>query len=154
MNLGPIEEFAAGAVGEPGSRTFLVRIGVDSASYWVLLEKGQVQSLGERCMDLLRTDYPLPDPAPATDLGVPEEVLFRVAQIAVGYGGGEYTFLFAPTDPEVASIEFTASPAQVLAMADQALESIGMGRTPCPNCGLPMDGDTCVECPKENGHRR
>jgi len=154
VNLGSIDGFAAGAVGEPGNRTFLVRLVVDEASYWLLLEKGQVQSLGERSLDLLRSNYPIPPSDEPTDLGVPEEVLFRVGQIAVGFGDGEYTFLFAPTDPEIASIEFVAAASQVLAMANQALESVGKGRKPCPKCGLPMDGDTCVACPKENGHRR
>ncbi len=154
MNLGPIDGFAAGAIGEPGQRTFLIRLTLDDASYWVLLEKGQVQSMAERCLDLLRTNYPLPPAMDAHDLGVPDEVLFRIGQIAVGYGDGTYTFLLAPTDPETASIEFTATPAQVLTMSNQALESVGRGRKPCPRCGLPMDGESCVACPKENGHRR
>ncbi|NNC42794.1 MAG: DUF3090 family protein, partial [Acidimicrobiia bacterium] len=59
MNLGNVDAFAAGAVGEPGQRTFLVRVVVNDASYWMLLEKQQVQSLAERCLDLLRTNYPL-----------------------------------------------------------------------------------------------
>ncbi len=154
MNLGNVDAFAAGAIGEPGQRTFLVRVGVNDASYWMLLEKQQVQSLAERCLDLLRTNYPLPPEQPADDIGVPEEVIFRVGQIAVGFGDDEYSFQFAPTDPEVASIEFSATPSQVLAMCYQALDSVGKGRKPCPKCGLPMDGEVCVACPKENGHRR
>ncbi len=154
MNLGHVDQFAAGAIGEPGQRTFLVRVVVAGASYWMLLEKGQVHSLAERCLDLLRTNYPLPAEQPESELGIPDEVLFRVGQIAVGFGSDDYTFQFVPTDPEVAVIEFTATPSQVLAMSYQALESVGKGRRPCPRCGLPMDGETCVACPKENGHRR
>ena len=58
-SLGHIEHFVAGAVGEPGRRTFLLEIGSGVEFEWFLVEKEQVAALAHRVLELLG------------DLGVP-----------------------------------------------------------------------------------
>ena len=57
-DLGPIDHFRAGAVGEPGRRTFLLEVGTLAGTEWFVLEKEQVAALARRSLELVRFFHP------------------------------------------------------------------------------------------------
>jgi uncharacterized repeat protein (TIGR03847 family) len=150
--LGRVEHFAAGAVGEPGRRTFLLEVLTEGEFEWFLLEKQQVAALAERSIAALRAaGVPLPEAGP--DVGEPGEPSFRVAEIGIGIEEDEAMILLSPTEEDVDGVAFSVSLEGLGAMAVRAAEVVGAGRPPCRFCGLPLDlaGHTC---PGSNGDLR
>jgi uncharacterized repeat protein (TIGR03847 family) len=151
-SLGHVERFVAGAVGEPGRRTFLLEVHSEAGVEWFVLEKQQVAALAERSIAALRAaGAPLPGPGP--DLGVPGESSFRVGEIGIGIEESEATILLSPTEEGIDGVAFSVSLELLGAMAVQAARVVGAGRPPCRFCGLPLDpsGHTC---PGSNGDLR
>lgn len=93
----PVDRIAAGALGEPGRRTFLIQAARGDDSVTVLVEKEQVAMLVARLFQLLRQvseDYP-EDPleveralsAPA-GIQEPADPLFRARMMRLGFDPG------------------------------------------------------------------
>jgi len=152
-NLGEIDHLVAGAVGEPGRRTFLIEIGADGRMEWFLVEKLQVAALAQRSLDLLRQRDIHPElPGPA--LSDPGEPTFRVGEIALGEDGENLVLVLSPTGDEPADpVAATVSPVLLGEMALRAVEVVGAGRPPCRFCGLPIDAAGHA-CPASNGDLR
>lgn len=153
---GMVTAFSAGAVGEPGERTFLLqfhgRAGVSS----YLLEKGQVAALSMQARDLLdRVGF---GGSGATidlrPLEEPEELRFRVGEIQLTYAEdtGEVTIMLVSV-AEDDRVQYTLTPAMLDAAAGGAAEAVTAGRPPCPRCGLAMDTEG-HSCPTNNGDLR
>ena len=53
-DLGPAEEFVAGALGEPGQRHFYLQITAATETLWFPAEKQQIAALGSQALTLLR----------------------------------------------------------------------------------------------------
>ncbi len=152
-NFGESDHFVAGAIGEPGRRTFLIEIGGDDAIEWFVLEKQQVAALAQRSLELLRQRGLHPD-EPGPDLSSPGESTFRIGEIAVGEDGENIVIVLSPTDDEPTDpVAVTVSPQRLGAMAVRALHVVGAGRPACRFCGLPMDSDAHT-CPAFNGDLR
>lgn len=157
-DVGPAERFVAGAIGEPGDRTFYIEVVSASESYWFVCEKGQVAALGTRALELLSEASALPDPDAVdmllsrADLGEPGELLFRVGPMTLSIAEGSelITVELMNAEDEEDGISFVVAPEQVQAMGLKALESVGKGRPICPDCRLPMIEDH--KCPARNGH--
>lgn len=155
--LGAVDLFVTGAVGEPGDRTFLLQFvqGEDRLSY--VLEKGQVEALGEQSQELLEnvgltgSGSALPQSEP----WFPDELEFRVGSMQLGYveAAGEMTLVLIPTDDENEPVTYTLTPAQLDAAARDGLAAVSSGRPTCPRCGLAMDR-TGHHCPATNGDLR
>ena len=82
--------FTAGAIGEPGARTFYIQAGDEFGYHSVKLEKQQVAALA----DFLRTvleDLPAPSTKPIAPVPLiePAQPAFVVGQIAVGVDEAE-----------------------------------------------------------------
>jgi len=175
----PPERFVAGAVGQPGQRTFYLQATVGSRITSVALEKGQVSLLAERLDELLdevarRTGAELGagqhgDSAEVDDgpLDLPLTEDFRVGAIALAWDhDGDRVIIEAqeeseepleplsdevPEDgPAVLRVRITAEAAR--AFSRRAIQIVRQGRPPCPLCGLPLDPSGHV-CPRQNGHR-
>ena len=152
-NFGEIDHLVAGAVGEPGHRTFLIEVGADGALEWFLLEKQQVAALAQRSLELLR-DRGLHPEVPGPDLSDPGEPTFRVGEIAVGEDGDNLVIVLSPSGDEPADpVAVTVSPDLLGAMALRAAEVVGAGRPACRFCGLPVDAEGHA-CPASNGDLR
>jgi uncharacterized repeat protein (TIGR03847 family) len=150
-SLGNAERFVAGAVGEPGSRVFLIEVEGDGPTEWFLVEKQQVAALAERSIRLLRQlGLSVAEPGPA--LEAPGEPTFRVGEIALGSDGDAVVIVLSPTD-EGEPVTFTVSADRLGAMAQRALEVVAAGRPLCRFCGLPIDPDG-HPCPASNGDLR
>jgi uncharacterized repeat protein (TIGR03847 family) len=175
----PPDRFVAGAVGQPGERTFYLQATATGRVTSVALEKFQVSLLAERIDELLdevlrrtggdpevpaATPVALEDDAPL-DLPLLED--FRVGAIALAWDGdGGMVVIEAqeesedpvepladdvPADgPGVLRVRIT--PGVARAFAQRAAKIVAAGRPPCPLCGLPLDTDGHI-CPRQNGHR-
>ncbi len=157
MHLGPADRFVAGAVGEPGDRTFLIEVEAEGRSYWYLLEKQQVAVLAQRVIELLREAGHDTSSAHRVRLSDPGDVAFRVGEIRMAYAAipatVTITLLPGGDDEDLDGVEFDATAEQLYAMAVHAQEAVLAGRPPCPRCALPMDPDGHV-CPASNGDLR
>ena len=175
----PPERFVAGAVGQPGERTFYLQATDGSRVTSVSLEKFQVSQFAERLDELLdevlrRTggspDVPAAAPSVLQDdapLDLPLLEDFRVGAIALAWDGdGGMVVIEAqeesdepvepladdiPVDgPGVLRVRIT--PGAARAFAQRAAKIVAAGRPPCPLCGLPLDTEGHI-CPRQNGHR-
>jgi uncharacterized repeat protein (TIGR03847 family) len=175
----PPDRFVAGAVGQPGERTFYLQATATGRVTSVALEKLQVSLLAERIDELLdevlrRTggDPEVPAAAPVAleddaplDLPLLED--FRVGAIALAWDGdGGMVVIEAqeesedPVEPladEVPAdgpgvLRVRITPGVARAFAQRAAKIVAAGRPPCPLCGLPLDTDGHI-CPRQNGHR-
>jgi uncharacterized repeat protein (TIGR03847 family) len=175
----PPERFVAGAIGQPGGRTFYLQASSSGRITSVALEKFQVSLLAERLDELLdeilrRTGGASPVPAATPDaarddgpLDLPLTEDFRVGAIALAWDGDEDRVVIEaqeeseePVEPlaeEVppdgpAVLRVRISPAAARAFAERALQLVAAGRPTCPLCGLPLDSSGHI-CPRQNGHR-
>ena len=159
-SLGPVDRFVAGAIGEPGERTFLIEVEGAGAPHWFLLEKQQVAVLAERVLELLRDAGYEPAATPRLSLRDPDAVDFRVGEIRMAYASSDevitVTLIPVATEDEPDEddgVEFDVTAHQLHAMAVHAREVVVAGRPPCPRCALPMDPGEHV-CPASNGDLR
>ena len=175
----PPDRFVAGAVGQPGERSFYLQATSNGRVTSVALEKFQVSLLAERLDELLdevlrrtggSTDVPAATPAGLQDdepLDLPLLEDFRVGAIALAWDSdGDRVVIEAqeesdqpveplaeevpPDGPAVLRVRIT--PGAARAFAQRALQLVAAGRPPCPLCGLPLEASGHV-CPRQNGHR-
>jgi uncharacterized repeat protein (TIGR03847 family) len=172
----PPQRFVAGAVGQPGERTFYLQASGAGQVTSVSLEKFQVSQLAERLDELLdevlrRTGTPggavATTPADDGPLDLPLVEEFRVGAIALAWDGETDRVVIEaqeesekpvepladevpPDGPGVLRVRITPEAAR--AFARRALQIVAQGRPPCPLCGLPLDTAGHV-CPRQNGYR-
>ena len=158
-----VDRVTAGAVGEPGRRTFFLQARKGDQVVSVVVEKQQVELLAEAVDQLLdRVDLPEPDP-PEDDLELEEplEPAFRAGQIALGYDADEDLILvqcdeLADEEEDEASagssVRLWATRGQMRALAEHAAAVVAAGRPTCRMCGGPVDPEGHF-CPPSNGHR-
>ena len=93
IEFDPVDSVAAGAVGEPGARTFYIQAEKDGQVLSVLVEKQQVAMLAERVRILLDQvtaqfpgdDVPVPLTPDAGELRGDPVPLFRAVAIGIGF---------------------------------------------------------------------
>lgn len=151
-----VNRVAAGAVGAPGKRIFLLQISHASRVVTLKVEKEQLRVLADRLLALL------PESRTADIAGMPVMQEPLVAAWAVGtmtlaYDQEEKRFEVSLVElveegQEPAVGHFAATLTQMRALVQQALAVVAAGRPPCPVCGGPIDHDGGI-CPRANGHR-
>ncbi len=156
-DLGPVERLAAGAVGEPGARTFFLEVGALTSTHRFVLEKEQVAALAREALATLRREGYDTDVA-GTPLTPRDGDARRIAEMRVGYRDGVFHFVIIPDEDDTDAdepepFEFEAAAGVVAAMAGPALEAVSAGRPRCQRCGLPEDPGGHV-CPASNGDLR
>jgi uncharacterized repeat protein (TIGR03847 family) len=172
----PPMRFVAGAVGQPGERTFYLQASDAGRVTSVSLEKFQVSQLAERLDELLdevlrRTGItsasPSSDQSDDGPLDLPLMEEFRVGAIALAWDGDTDRVVIEAQEESESPVEPLAdvvpadgpgvlrvriSPQAARAFARRALQIVAQGRPPCPLCGLPLSADGHV-CPRQNGYR-
>jgi uncharacterized repeat protein (TIGR03847 family) len=169
------QRFVAGAVGQPGERTFYLQASDAGRVTSVSLEKFQVSQLAERLDELLdevlrRTGTATTaSSGPADDgpLDLPLMEDFRVGAIALAWDGETDRVVIEAQEESESPVEPLAdvvpadgpgvlrvriTPQAARAFARRALRIVAQGRPPCPLCGLPLDAGGHV-CPRQNGYR-
>lgn len=157
-DLGPAEQFAAGAIGEPGQRHFYLQITAGGQTVWLHAEKEQVAALGSQCLTLLSAaDISADAEAVAAiraelTIQPPDSQLFAVGGIQVAILESDLIALEVTSgEAEDEGVRFVVAPEQLQAMAEHALEVVASGRPICPRCQLPEDPGG-HRCPAVNGH--
>ena len=159
---GRATRFQAGAIGQPGNRTFYVYIEAENGPVWFLCEKGQVAALAEQSLEVLnRLETPVDEPTVermVNSLGdlpwpsSPEDVAFRIGSMAMRIGEDDEMTLVLHDVEDERVVSFDVSREQLRAMALIGLDTVHSGRPICPKCHLPED-PAGHECPSTNGHR-
>jgi hypothetical protein len=161
IEYGAVNRFQAGAIGEPGKRTFYLYIETTDGPKWFTCEKGQVSGLAQQSIELLnRLERPIDEALveltvnASTDLPwptSPDDILFRVGAMAMQLGEDALTLILRDVDDEMVAM-FDLTPEQLRAMSLIALNAVHAGRPICPKCQLPEDLEG-HDCPSSNGHR-
>jgi uncharacterized repeat protein (TIGR03847 family) len=157
-----VSHFTAGAVGEPGQRTFFLQAGDPFGYHSVKLEKQQVNALANFLSTVL-VDLPTPTSPPAAPVPLlePAQAVFVVGQIAVGVDEADSRVVLvveelveSDDDPDAEAAE--GSVLRVHLTVDQAAAFIETskvlmeaGRPPCRLCGQPLDPSGHL-CPRLN----
>jgi uncharacterized repeat protein (TIGR03847 family) len=151
------DEFTVGAIGEVGSRVFLLQCRQGTALLTLKVEKQQVAILASYLARIVR-EIGRPGSLPhdsAFDEG--EEPAWVIGTIGVSYDEGTERIVvvaeeLVPEDEESSVARFSLTLEQAAAFAIVATRLIEAGRPPCPLCGLPLD-PSGHDCPRTNGHR-
>ena len=152
------DRFVAGAVGEPGARSFYLQARKGGAVVSVGLEKTQVAVLADRLGELLDTIEPAGDPAgrahDPTPLDEPVVEVFRVGAMALAWDPAHGSVVVEaqplddaldyhevpdddPDGPDVLRVRISAGEAR--SFVDRSLALVGAGRPACPFCGMPLE---------------
>jgi uncharacterized repeat protein (TIGR03847 family) len=169
-----VDRITAGAVGEPGQRTFFIQAREGERVITIAVEKEQVELLGTSILEILASvgretgEGPSPD-----ELGLepPLEPLWRAGRLSIGYAEERDLMLLeleeqteepgeeeeegpeaADDAPEPARVRLWATREQMFALARHGAEVAARGRPRCPYCGDPLDPGGHM-CRAMNGHR-
>ena len=149
-----VERFAGGAVGEPGSRVFLLEFVVNGEAVSFLIEKLQVAALAHEAQRLLREKSMIGAGLSLDPGGVHAEtpMAFRVGglQLTLDDGSDTATLVIHSTGEDDLPAEYQLSFAQLDSFAREALVVVAGGRPACPRCSLAMDPEG-HNCPRTNG---
>lgn len=173
----PPERFVAGAVGQPGSRTFFLQARGQGRLTTVALEKFQVAALADRLDELLdevlrrgEGSVPVPAVAPAAladnaPLDVPISEDFRVGVMALAWDPEAAQVVIEAKEAVAEDEEFEPSPlgeptvlrvhispGAARAFTKRAMALVAAGRPPCPLCAQPLDAEGHI-CVRLNGYR-
>jgi len=171
IELDQVDALGAGALGEPGQRTFLIQARKDEVLLTVLVEKEQVALLAKEAtqfLDRLAEEYPEttwdPDPGLAGAIVRDAVPLFRARLIGLGFDPERELVLLElreeahsdeegpppqPEDDDGHVARIYATRAQIRAMASSGAVAVTSGRPTCPLCDQPMDPAGHV-CPRWN----
>lgn len=170
MDLERVDKITAGAVGEPGERTFFLQARQGERTVTITVEKEQVELLASSILEILATiDLETGDgPDESTlELEPPLEPLWRAGRLSIGYAEDQDLMLLEveellpdadegedePDDgPDPDRLRIWATREQMLALSRHGSEVASRGRPRCQFCGNPMDPEGHV-CPAMNGHR-
>ena len=178
MEFERVDRITAGAVGDPGQRTFFIQAREGERLITILVEKEQVELLGTSILEILASVGRETGEGPASDeLGLepPLEPLWRAGRLSIGYAEDRDLMLLeieeeteeaedaeeeepvvpddTPDDaPEPARVRLWATREQMLALARHGAEVAARGRPRCRFCGNPIDPEGHL-CPAMNGHR-
>lgn len=175
IELDPVERITAGAVGEPGSRSFYLQGRAGDRLVSLLLEKEQVQLLAASVVEILSRVGKETGQGPAEEeMELEEPILpeWRAGRISIGYQeerdlllleaeealpesdveeGGEELAPIVPETAEPERARFWATREQMLSLARHGATVCAQGRPRCRLCGNPLEPEG-HRCPALNGH--
>ena len=166
FELEQVDWITAGAVGEPGRRTFYIQARRGHDLLAIIVEKAQVQWITRHAQELLGGVGVVVTP---DDLDVngqqllePVVPLWRAATLGLGMDDEGEQFIieaeeFAPEDDEepvdAGHVRIYCTRNQIVAMVAYAAFVVEAGaRESCRFCGRPIDPVGGHVCPAANGH--
>jgi uncharacterized repeat protein (TIGR03847 family) len=169
VELEHADKITAGAVGEPGERTFFIQAREGDRVITITVEKEQVELLSSSILEILATVDKETGDGPQgeeLELDVPIEPLWRAGRLSIGYSEERDRMLLEVEElvpepeepgedlevPEPARVLVWGTREQMLALSRQGAEVAARGRPRCRYCGNPLDPEGHV-CPAMNGHR-
>jgi uncharacterized repeat protein (TIGR03847 family) len=177
IELDPVDRITAGAVGEPGERTFFLQGRQSERLVTILVEKQQVELLSASLVEIIaRSGMETGQGPPDEEMDLEEPVVpeWRAGRLSVGYDEERDLVLLEAEELVVAAddddeedeeedevvgadpedpgrVRFWATREQALALARYGAAVAAAGRPRCPLCGNAMDPEGHV-CPALNGH--
>lgn len=166
IEIDPVDHITVGAVGLPGSRTFMLQVESAGSKTVLILEKEQVVRLFQ-IVHLLFAQYGYPqtsvDPNQSTmDIDPDAEPSFRAGAMSLAYEESrdlvviECDELVDPEDeppgPQGQRARFWVTREQLASLASQGMRVATQGRPICPYCLRPMDDPEHHLCRRMNGH--
>ena len=161
--LDPAEWVSAGAVGEPGQRTFYLQARSGDRYVAFVVEKAQVEALARLAQELLARAGRVVTPDDL-DTGVqslvePVEPAWRIGTLSVGADEQGERFLLEGEelvigeDEEAGVVRLWLDRDGLVALAAHAAYAVQAGaRDTCRLCSRPIDPVTGHVCPATNGH--
>jgi uncharacterized repeat protein (TIGR03847 family) len=163
--LDPVDWITAGAVGEPGQRTFYIQARRGQGLVALVVEKGQVRLLAQLAQELLaRVDVAVtPDDLDTGSQQLLEPIVaaWRAGSLSLGMDDmGERFVLEAEEltddeddDDEPGVARFWMDRTQLIALSAYAAFVVEAGaRETCRLCSRPIDPRSGHVCPVQNGH--
>lgn len=163
--LGPADNFAIEAVGQPGDRRFRILVQGPGGDATIWLEKEDMSRLAlsvERLLQMVQRNVEeaasrtinmeeLPGESPSHSFE------FQSGSWAVGYLESAHVIEFQAHDIEDEDdtqprLRFWATMAQSQDWSTRAIEVYSAGRPRCPLCQGPMNPGSNHVCPMSNGH--
>lgn len=159
IDLGVARGVDAQSFGQPGQRTFRLRIvGARLESAWLWLEKEHLRalSLGLRQVLAQVSSESVEATADASEFPEVPDYDFRVGNIGLGFKRAERTVVLQAEELEKgegSTLQVELALEHCASLARQLEAIIAAGRPVCPLCGLAIDpsGHMCV---RSNGHSR
>lgn len=170
-----LDRFTVGAIGEPGSRLFLMQANAGAEVITLKLEKQHVAAIALELGEMLQT-LPRPGHLPEDlDLIEPYDIAWAVSGLkAIWHEAADRVVLQAfefepdaltgidPDSPDEviealenttpsATAKFSLTREQAGALSIRCRLLVEAGRPPCPLCGYPLEPDHA--CPRTNGNR-
>jgi len=171
VEIGPVDRITAGAVGEPGGRTFYLQARAGATLVTLIVEKQQVELLSASILDILERVGKETEEGPGDEemeLEEPLEPAWRVGRLSIGYAEDRDQLMLEVEElvpeledeevaeqvgtPEPHTIRLWATRAQMLALSRHGAAVAARGRPSCQFCGNPLDPEGHM-CPAMNGHR-
>lgn len=162
FELDPVDWITAGAVGEPGRRTFYVQARRGSDLVAIIVEKAQVSALAQLAQELLTR---LGVMVTADDLDEramrllePVMPAWRAGSMSLGMDSVGQRFLLeadelAEEEHESATARFWLNRSQLVQLAAYAAYAVEAGaRERCQLCSRPIDPVDGHVCPTTNGY--
>ncbi len=160
-DFGTARQIDARAHGEPGARTFQMRVvgtNDQSASLW--MEKQQLQALSLALTQLLAQLDQLAQPGrEVQDFPAPPDHDFRVGRMAIGFDTATNTVVLhvfregRDEDEDDPDVLVRVAEKDCSSLNTTLQEIISAGRPTCPLCGASMDAGGHV-CIRTNGHSK
>lgn len=158
------DAFTAGALGEPGKRTFVLQVRAEGQRITIKCEKEQVAALSEYLRKLL-ADAPDVSHGPISDamqLSQPVEAEFVLGAVGLAYDAIGDRMVIQLDEIEISSedenellnqdisrIRARITRGQAAAFCQHADEVVSSGRPSCVFCGRPINKDGHL-CPRMN----
>ena len=164
IDLGVADHIKADAIGEPGQRTFRVRLLSGSGSTTLWLEKEQLQALGMAIDQLLaqlrsnkigRSEAP-GAPSESGDFPQNTDTELRVGRLGLGYDEEKDMLILLTHDPEAEpegapTLTCRVSRGKMRTLSGEIASVVSAGRPRCPLCNAPVTPGAPHACPGSNG---
>ena len=158
LDLDRVDDVHVESFGEPGQRTFRIRVEKLGGTLSLWLEKFQVEMLGTAISELL-SQAPEGDAEPDPEPGITfmGDLEVRVGAMSLGYNRSQHVFLVECSEFQSAfdleTITFQADRSQFSVMQDEIETIVSASRPRCVLCGTPLTGEPHF-CPEQNGHAK
>jgi uncharacterized repeat protein (TIGR03847 family) len=167
VDLDPVDRITAGAVGEPGERTFYLQARKGPELVTIMVEKQQVELLASSILEILSRvgkETAAGPPEEEMDLEDFVEPMWRAGRLSIGYLEDRDLLLLEveevldeddeeEEDREADRVRLWATPEQMLSLSRHGAMVVSRGRPRCQFCGNPLDPEGHI-CPRANGFRR
>ena len=164
IDLGVADAIKADSVGEPGARTFRVRLSSPAGAAQIWLEKEQLQALGmaiDQLLAQLRSnkigEAESPDRASESgDFPSSFGIDFRVGRLGLGYDDEKDMLVLLAHEQESdaegpPSLTCRVARGKMRALSGEIANVVAAGRPRCPLCNQPISPGASHACPGSNG---